>query len=64
MKKIEFILKNFFVPGFLDLLLVPGTLNRLMKEEESKKPKKSIRMFPDELIIFDLVAAPPIQMTL
>ncbi len=55
MNKIRYILKNFFVPGFLDSLLIPGTLNKLMNRDVYKNKFNPI---VDELISWDLVTQP------
>jgi len=60
MKKIKFILDNFFVPGFLDSLLSPGALNRLMEENNPiiDEDEPIFKTYVDELISWDLIASP------
>lgn len=56
--KIKYILKNFFVIGFLDSLLVPGTLNKLMEKPVKPVFDELIYKGIEELICWDLIAAP------
>ena len=60
MKKIKFILDNFFVPGFLDSLLYPGALNRLMEGNNPiiEEDEPIFKTYVDELISWDLIASP------